>query len=53
MTAAMVEIGMSDVTGDSEAYKSLYAVGLTLFVITMLLNWISMYIKKKYREVYQ
>ncbi len=53
MTAAMVEIGMSDVTGDSVAYKSLYAVGLTLFVITLTLNGISQLIKKKYREEYQ
>lgn len=52
MTAAMVEIGMSDVTGDSTAYKSLYAVGLTLFVMTLILNAVSHYIKKKYREEY-
>jgi len=53
MTAAMVEIGMSDVTGDSVAYKSLFAVGLTLFVMTFLMNVLSQYIKSKYREVYQ
>lgn len=52
MTAAMVEIGMSDVTGDSAAYRSLYAVGLTLFVMTLALNGISQYFKKKYREEY-
>lgn len=52
MTAAMVEIGMSDVTGDSDAYKSLYAVGLTLFMMTLILNWISQYIRKRFREVY-
>jgi phosphate transport system permease protein len=53
MTAAMVEIGMSDVTGDSVAYKSLSAVGLTLFLLTLTLNGISQLIKKKYREEYQ
>ncbi len=53
MTAAMVEIGMSDVTGDSVAYKSLYAVGLTLFILTLSLNAVSQMIKKKYREEYQ
>jgi phosphate transport system permease protein len=53
MTAAMVEIGMSDVTGDSVAYKSLFAVGLTLFFMTLLLNVVSQYIKTKYREKYQ
>ncbi|MGQ9617056.1 MAG: phosphate ABC transporter permease subunit PstC [Spirochaetota bacterium] len=53
ITAAMVEIGMSDVTGDSVAYKSLFAVGLTLFIMTLALNMISQYIKLKYREKYQ
>ena len=53
MTAAMVEIGMSDVTGDSVAYKSLFAVGLTLFLMTLLLNVFSQYIKMRYREKYQ
>ncbi len=52
MTAAMVEIGISDVTGDSVAYRSLFAVGLTLFLMTMVLNMVSQYIKRKYREKY-
>ena len=38
MTAAMVEIGTSDVTGDSVAYRSLFAIGLTLFVMTLILG---------------
>jgi phosphate transport system permease protein len=53
MTAAMVEIGISDVTGDSVAYKSLFAVGLTLFAMTFILNVVSQYIKSKYREKYE
>jgi phosphate transport system permease protein len=53
MTAAMVEIGTSDVTGDSLAYKSLFAIGLTLFVMTLILNLISQVIKSKFREKYQ
>ncbi len=53
MTAAMVEIGISDVTGDSVSYKSLFAVGLTLFLLTMSLNIVSQYIKNKYREKYE
>lgn len=52
MTAAMVEIGTSDVTGNSVAYKSLFAVGLTLFAMTMILNLVSQYIKNRYREKY-
>ena len=53
MTAAMVEIGMSDVTGDSVAYKSLFAVGLTLFVMTLCLNLLSQRIKMKHMEKYE
>ena len=53
MTAAMVEVGMSDVSGDSVAYKSLFAVGLTLFLMTLLLNVVGQYIKLRYREKYQ
>jgi phosphate transport system permease protein len=53
MTAAMVEIGMSDVTGDSTAYRSLFAIGLTLFLMTLLLNIVSQYIKARFREKYQ
>jgi len=53
MTAAMVEIGISDVSGESVAHKSLYAVGLTLFAITFILNIISQHIKRKYRETYE
>ena len=53
MTAAMVEVGISDVTGDSVSYKSLFAVGLTLFVMTMALNIVSQVVKNKYRERYE
>jgi len=53
MTAAMVEIGMSDVSGQSIAYKSLFAIGLTLFAMTLLLNTVSYFVKMRYREVYR
>jgi phosphate transport system permease protein len=53
MTAAMVEIGMSDVSGASIAYQGLYAIGLTLFIMTFVLNIVSQIIKSKYQERYQ
>ncbi|AKG90873.1 phosphate ABC transporter, permease protein PstC [Geoglobus ahangari] len=53
MTAAMVEIGLSDVSGHSIAYKSLFAIGFTLFLMTMALNTVSYYIKMRFREVYR
>ncbi len=53
MTAAMVEIGLSDVSGHSIAYKSLFAIGFTLFIMTMALNTVSYLIKMRFREVYR
>ncbi|MFB6152952.1 MAG: phosphate ABC transporter permease subunit PstC [Halodesulfurarchaeum sp.] len=53
MTAAMVELGSSDVSGTSTAYLSLFAIGLTLFVITLTMNLLSEWIASRYREVYQ
>ena len=53
MTAAMVQLGASDVTGQSLAYKSLFAVGLTLFVITFAMNLVSEWIAARYREEYR
>lgn len=52
MTAAMVNVGSSDVTGGSITYKSLFAIGLTLFVITLVMNVISDLIAQRYREEY-
>ncbi|WP_135821012.1 phosphate ABC transporter permease subunit PstC [Halostella litorea] len=53
MTAAMVQLGASDVTGQSLSYKSLFAVGLTLFVITFAMNLVSEWIASRYREEYR
>ncbi|OUJ18997.1 ABC-type phosphate transport system permease component [Methanonatronarchaeum thermophilum] len=52
MTSAMVEIGSSDVAVGSLPYQSLFAVGLLLFIITLLMNMVSQYMKSKYQEVY-
>ncbi|WP_049920887.1 phosphate ABC transporter permease subunit PstC [Halopiger djelfimassiliensis] len=53
MTAAMVQIGQSDVVGQSTEYKSLFAVGLTLFVLTFAMNLFSEWVSSRYREVYR
>jgi len=52
MTAAMVQIANSDIAGGTLAYKSLFAIGLTLFAITLLMNVISNIISERYREEY-
>jgi phosphate transport system permease protein len=53
MTSAMVQAVTSDVGADSATYKSMFALGLTLFAITFLMNYISNYVASRYREEYQ
>ena len=53
MTAYMVQIGISDVSVGSIGYQSLFAVGLTLFAMTLAMNLFSMWVKSRYREEYQ
>ncbi|MFB6308780.1 MAG: phosphate ABC transporter permease subunit PstC [Haloarculaceae archaeon] len=52
MTVAMVQLGTGDITGQSLAYRSLFAIGLTLFVITLIMNIISDLVAQRYREEY-
>jgi phosphate transport system permease protein len=52
MTAAMVELAQGDITGTGAAYNSLFAIGLTLFVITLAMNVVSDVIAERYREEY-
>lgn len=53
MTAAMVHSSTGDSAADSISRMSIYAIGITLFVITLLINLISGWILRRYREVYQ
>ena len=53
MTAYMVQIGISDVSIGSIGYQSLFAVGLLLFVMTLAMNLLSLWIKGRYQEGYQ
>ena len=53
MTVAMINIAVSDLSGGSLAYQSLFAIGLTLFVITLGLNVLALFIVRRYREQYE
>ncbi|WP_257298526.1 phosphate ABC transporter permease subunit PstC [Haloarchaeobius sp. FL176] len=52
MTATMVNLLTGDITGGGLAYRSLFAIGLTLFVITFAMNVISELVAQRYREEY-
>jgi phosphate transport system permease protein len=53
MTAFMVNVSKGDTPVGSIEYKSLYAVGLTLFCMTLAMNVLSQWVMRRYREVYQ
>lgn len=52
MTAYIAQVAAGDTPRGSIGYKTLFAVGSTLFLITLLLNIISYLITKRFREVY-
>lgn len=52
MTAYIVEVTGGDAPAGSTIYYSLYAVAMTLFVFTLLMNILARYISRKFREAY-
>ncbi len=52
LTAFIGATGNGDLPTGSIEYKTIFAVGLTLFVITLVMNVISIRLVRKYREVY-
>lgn len=52
ITAYIVQISLGDLPHNSLAYLTIFAAGLTLFVITLVFNLIAFWLRRKYREVY-
>jgi phosphate transport system permease protein len=52
ITAYIVQISLGDVPHGSLEYKTIFAAGMTLFVFTFILNNISFWVRKKFREQY-
>ena len=53
MTAFIAATGQGDVATGTTAYKTIFAVGATLFVLTLIMNLVSIRLVRKYREVYE
>jgi phosphate transport system permease protein len=53
MAAFIAATGAGDVPTGSLEYKTIFAVGATLFVMTLILNVISIRLVSKFREVYE
>jgi phosphate transport system permease protein len=53
MTAFIAATGAGDVPTGSLEYKTIFAVGATLFVLTLAMNVVAIRLVRKYREVYE
>jgi len=52
MTGHIVRISKGDLSYNSVEYNSIFAIGVTLFIITLTLNLISGWIVRRFREAY-
>jgi phosphate transport system permease protein len=52
ITAYIVQVSLGDLPHNSIGYQSIFAAGLTLMVITLVLNVIGYVLQRRYREAY-
>ncbi|MFS8039361.1 phosphate ABC transporter permease subunit PstC [Xanthobacter sp. AM11] len=52
ITAYIVQISLGDVPHGSIAYLTIFAAGMTLFLMTFVFNILAFWLRQKYREVY-
>ena len=53
LTAFIGATGLGDAPTGSVEYKTIFAVGLTLFVATLVMNAVAIRLVRRYREVYE
>jgi phosphate transport system permease protein len=53
ITAYIVKVSSGDIPQGTVAYQTIFAAGITLFVVTFVLNNISYWIKNRYQEKYE
>ncbi|NES23858.1 MAG: ABC transporter permease subunit, partial [Symploca sp. SIO3E6] len=53
MTAFIVQVSLGDAPAGSLAFKTIYAVGLTLFLITLALNVFSFWFVRRFQQKYE
>lgn len=53
ITAYIVQVSLGDVPHDSLEYRTIFAAGFTLFILTFILNNISFWIRRKFQEKYE
>jgi phosphate transport system permease protein len=52
ITAFIVQISQGDLPHGSIGYQSIFAAGITLFLMTLAFNIVGYYMKRRYREAY-
>jgi phosphate transport system permease protein len=52
MTAYIVQVVGGETPRESVTYKSIFAVGSALFLMTLVLNLVSFWFVRRYRETY-
>ncbi len=52
ITAYIVQMSLGDLPHGSLVYSTIFAVGLVLFVITLLFNLLGFWLRRKFREAY-
>jgi phosphate transport system permease protein len=53
MTAFIVQVALGDAAAGTIEYQALFAVGITLFLMTLLMNVLSQVLLARFRDVYQ
>lgn len=52
ITSYIVQVALGDLPHGSIGYQTIFAAGLTLFLITLFFNILGHWLRRKYREVY-
>jgi phosphate transport system permease protein len=53
ITTYIVQVSLGDVVQGSLEYQTIFAAGMSLFILTFVLNNISFYVKKRFMEKYE
>nr|WP_201778088.1 phosphate ABC transporter permease subunit PstC [Thermanaerothrix daxensis] len=53
MTAYIVQVSLGDTPQQSLAYLTIFAVGMMLFLMTLVMNVLSHFLTRRFREVYE
>lgn len=53
ITTYIVQVSLGDVPRDSIEYRTIFAAGMVLFIITFVMNNVSLWLKRKYHRQYE